>query len=953
MDVFNRLSSHIRGPIALLLVLCLTFSSIPAAFAEGEENTEPVVEEAAVAETVDETVNAEEPVLPAAEEPVTAVEEEVISEEESVPADEVEETAEEPVPEDVPCYIAVMKDTDIFADSEGKECAGKVLKGTFLYKTHTDEAVYSVLYAKNGEVLVGYIAADTCEIADAEAVAAYLAAANEAEDAVKHTTDDEMQIVLRNALAEEEATVEVIAAEETVPEETVAEETPAESVNREEQQEAPAEADASEAETAEKTAEETAEEFESAEAYAAIVEKAWDSIPTGVTISQTDVKKVTISWTSKNAPSYVVYELTGTKEVRRGYTNTTSITIPCSTFGYHIYSVYPYSAPNGRGSAGLPALTGIETYNQTWRKAPRVSVTQLTNDEGWFAVTWDRDMTASGYLVEISDLDGTSVFAYDSNGDKAKSQDTSKAIEAEETDFNTSDAAYTADESVVDKAANSITKYFHYEDEIYNSRQVKVKVTCRGTIDGNGKLGEGKSSSYKSLKLVPQWNKAPKITSCKQISEVEPKLEIQWDFYGSPDGFEIYDGRYWVRDVDAPTDRNYASLTLSYDNVGSHSYKIVPFRYGYPRGRASGAKSIRLAVKWMTQKVNVVADMITNAKARLSWNGISGIDGYHIYEVINYGRTVGYSYLGTTASTYYYVTPPAGIHNYVIQPYYGDRYGTLSAPKKVTITQSASSDKPVYRAYVVGNDYASNPNASTLNGCITDARTMTNLLQSMSGTKYSVTTCYKRSASQILSDISTAFAGAKEGDVSLFYYSGHGETGTGSLCGDNDNSRVTFAQLRAALDKVPGDKIVLLDSCYSGAAVNKDDSAVMQSDLDLESYAEAAIEAFANAVPKSGELATGRYYVITACTKYQTSTGMENKYDKNRSYGVFTRYFEKACGWDEINNKQISVSCDTNRDGYISLSEAYYTTATSVEAAGFSQVTRVNPENSSFVLFKR
>jgi len=73
-----------------------------------------------------------------------------------------------------------------------------------------------------------------------------------------------------------------------------------------------------------------------------------------------------------------------------------------------------------------------------------------------------------------------------------------------------------------------------------------------------------------------------------------------------------------------------------------------------------------------------------------------------------------------------------------------------------------------------------------------------------------------------------AFDGASEGDVSLVYLSTHGiksgEDGEGFTALMSDGARETYlssSDLHAGLDPIPGKKILILDACFSGAAINK------------------------------------------------------------------------------------------------------------------------------------
>ncbi len=72
-----------------------------------------------------------------------------------------------------------------------------------------------------------------------------------------------------------------------------------------------------------------------------------------------------------------------------------------------------------------------------------------------------------------------------------------------------------------------------------------------------------------------------------------------------------------------------------------------------------------------------------------------------------------------------------------------------------------------------------------------------------------------------------AFEGAAEGDISLLYLSTHGllnETGDDfiALMSDGAEERLLDgAAIHAALEPVPGTKVIIVDACYSGALINK------------------------------------------------------------------------------------------------------------------------------------
>lgn len=273
-----------------------------------------------------------------------------------------------------------------------------------------------------------------------------------------------------------------------------------------------------------------------------------------------------------------------------------------------------------------------------------------------------------------------------------------------------------------------------------------------------------------------------------------------------------------------------------------------------------------------------------------------------------------------------------------------------------------------YRALIIGNAYANSSSIGFRPAGDLDRVSMAHMLQSMSATPYSVTTKRDLTASQIISAIGTAFKGAKSDDVSLFYFSGHGFTGSGSLVG-TDQKGVSAAALRNALDKIPGEKIVLINCCFSGHMINRS-SALMQestqtevSDAELKAFNRQFIQAFSGSsssesssnglISKSGELAASKYYVLTSSSKNEPSW-------RNDSKGSFFTYcLEYGSGWNESTDRRInSLYADKNADGYVSLSEAYNSVEYYLDYLGFrggqvKQHTQIYPAGSSFILWGR
>ena len=277
-------------------------------------------------------------------------------------------------------------------------------------------------------------------------------------------------------------------------------------------------------------------------------------------------------------------------------------------------------------------------------------------------------------------------------------------------------------------------------------------------------------------------------------------------------------------------------------------------------------------------------------------------------------------------------------------------------------------DAVTYRALLIGNNaYKDKP----LHGCINDMNAMGSLLRSFSN-GFSCTARPDQTKSGMLSAISSVFADAAGKDVSLFYYAGHGvySDGTaylGALRGVDDMF-LTSNELAAALSKVPGRVIVILDSCYSGSAIDRgtgydlsDQEAFNQGTEDdleaMEAFNQSMIDAFAGCdttlvlsddeVFDAGELAKSKFVVITACSKTQFAAEINGQ-------GLFTTTLVTAGGCRYGSSAYTgSMPADTNKDSQLSVEELVDYTGREVSRKKASQSVQSYAANTSEVLFWR
>lgn len=235
------------------------------------------------------------------------------------------------------------------------------------------------------------------------------------------------------------------------------------------------------------------------------------------------------------------------------------------------------------------------------------------------------------------------------------------------------------------------------------------------------------------------------------------------------------------------------------------------------------------------------------------------------------------------------------------------------SPESEAVTVTAG--QRTFRALLVGNTYPGE--LSSLPGCDVDVAAMQTMLSTMSGTRFQITPMLNIDAETIRNSILSVFADAQPGDVSLFYYSGHGSS-DGALVGTGSTSLTVYA-LRTALQEIPGTKVVILDCCYSGAVINRSASTAESP----SAFNNAVISAFASMSRSALNLEDEGYIVLTACSKDQESKSLTD-YGQGISFGAFTYSLCYGSGYDEWNIQLLdSMPADADGNGAITLGEAY------------------------------
>jgi hypothetical protein len=458
------------------------------------------------------------------------------------------------------------------------------------------------------------------------------------------------------------------------------------------------------------------------------------------------------------------------------------------------------------------------------------------------------------------------------------------------------------------------------------------KVCAACTREGVTYVGPRGAARYADIGVAQVVMALAEVISSSQ-------LKLNWNAVPGAAGYQIFrsaspDGEYTYRGVTGITTYtdNCMFGVINYYKV--RAYKIINGQTVF------GALSTYRSCFGLSTPT-ILGFTPSGSSTIINWRTVMNATGYYVYHCATangYFERIGSS----TGSTYTDNIYASGY--YMLRAYYVSDLGVTYVGPFSRAVQSPAVAR-TYRALVIGQGYHNSP-VSDLNGTLKDASGMSAMLRNLSTLNYSVTHRTDLTASGILSSISSAFSGATANDVSLFYYSGHGSNG-GYLVGTDASSSgglLSPTQLRSRLDTIPGTKIVIVDSCFSGGLIGR--SAIMSKEAQEKASSEFVsdfVSAFAGSTSRSN-LAAGGYYVMTACHSTETSAETSN-------YGFFTYPLCKGCGWNYVSNSACGKYADSNSDHAITLSELYGYTYSNALSYNSEQHAQVYPSGSSYVLF--
>jgi len=273
--------------------------------------------------------------------------------------------------------------------------------------------------------------------------------------------------------------------------------------------------------------------------------------------------------------------------------------------------------------------------------------------------------------------------------------------------------------------------------------------------------------------------------------------------------------------------------------------------------------------------------------------------------------------------------------------------GSFTDELTVTVTKPL----PVSRALVVG--IASYEGARERTGCINTTQGMADALSRTSGENagYLTEMQLDLTKDELFEAISNAFSGANEQDTSLLYVNCHGGvTGTTAWLEMRNGEKVTAMELERALRKIPGQVIVIIDCCNSGAFIG--------SASEPDAFASGMVDMFSKGDPGRNAFSSTKYHVLVSSSYDQNSYRLASSSpatEQNMST-VFARALTEGIGWNLIKDKPGTLKADLDKDRQVSLHEAWlYTlkkTMSYLNRSTARQTVQVWPRGDTFTILK-
>ncbi|KWW27505.1 MAG: hypothetical protein AUK64_2156 [bacterium P201] len=198
------------------------------------------------------------------------------------------------------------------------------------------------------------------------------------------------------------------------------------------------------------------------------------------------------------------------------------------------------------------------------------------------------------------------------------------------------------------------------------------------------------------------------------------------------------------------------------------------------------------------------------------------------------------------------------------------------------------------------------------------------------------------------------FGNADSNSMSYIYINCHGNVdGLYMVINGTETTAVSFSDLRTMLDTIQGTKVVMIESCQSGASITATSGrrSLQRKQTPASQMNEAVINAFSehrgNKMLRRGELRGNNYLVITACHENESAWGSSDNKGND-----FTKMWCEGAGWDHKSNQPIERRADTNLDGFVTLGElCRYTQRQCIKKGKEYQDDMCFPEDSARYVF--
>ena len=260
-----------------------------------------------------------------------------------------------------------------------------------------------------------------------------------------------------------------------------------------------------------------------------------------------------------------------------------------------------------------------------------------------------------------------------------------------------------------------------------------------------------------------------------------------------------------------------------------------------------------------------------------------------------------------------------------------------------------------YRALLVGEQSYAATVASVRLGSANSVAGLRSMLGELSygGARFEIHTRLDVSRDGVLAAVDACLGGASAQDVSLFYITCHGYYADGMTCFQMyDGSVLTAAELRRALNRVPGEVIALIDCCGSGGVIGR---ASVPGDI-----LRGVDEVFGGTVG-APLMASSKFRVLASAALEQDSYRISFSGDGSES-GMATAFARAVCeggGWSIDRAARSAMRADVNFDNVVTLAELYDYAARRVmwylqlSGGGYVQTVQVSPEGDVNALFER